>query len=237
MCHQRCHLRAVPGAPAAWKGKASRRPRSPISWNRFASMVRRAARSPVGERDRRSLAHEPTGRSVSASPKKSATAGAEAWLLRRARGSWTASTDHEELPCWLPRSCEPCQAGRSSALVRWSRVVETMGFEPTTPCLQTVRLVAVYVRMLRRCAPRSASSGLLRPARVARMWPERPHGGHALAAPDRAIGARFVPPARRCGHPARGNPPTAAVTYCDSRADDTARCVGPGGQRVAGVRR
>jgi hypothetical protein len=39
------------------------------------------------------------------------------------------------------------------------------------------------------------------------------------------------------GHPARGDPPTAAVTYCDSRADDMARGVGPGGQRVGGVRR
>jgi tRNA(Arg) A34 adenosine deaminase TadA len=49
--------------------------------------------------------------------------------------------------------------------------------------------------VLRRCAPGSASSGLLRSARVAHMWPERPHGGHALAAPDRALcGVPLDPP-------------------------------------------
>ena len=33
------------------------------------------------------------------------------------------------LPCWLPHSCEAGQDGRSSALVRWSCVVETMAVE------------------------------------------------------------------------------------------------------------
>jgi hypothetical protein len=42
------------------------------------------------------------------------------------------------LPHWLPSASRTAQLGRTGALVRWSGAVETMGLEPTTPCLQTV---------------------------------------------------------------------------------------------------
>jgi hypothetical protein len=46
-----------------------------------------------------------------------------------------------------------------------------MGFEPTTPCLQTVRLAVVGAPGLGCCGPLPASCGLLRSVRVAHLWP------------------------------------------------------------------
>jgi hypothetical protein len=48
-----------------------------------------------------------------------------------------------------------------------------MGFEPTTPCLQTVRLGVVMAPGLVVGVRRRASVDLVRSVRVARQWPER----------------------------------------------------------------
>jgi hypothetical protein len=54
----------------------------------------------------------------------------------------------------------------------WSHLVETMGFEPTTPCLQTVQLVAVEPGDLLPARRRVAWPGLAQTAGVAHLWPE-----------------------------------------------------------------
>jgi hypothetical protein len=52
----------------------------------------------------------------------------------------------------------------------WSHVVETMGFEPTTPCLQTVRTTGAGWSELGSEGAEAASSDFDRPGRVARAW-------------------------------------------------------------------
>lgn len=56
---------------------------------------------------------------------------------------------------------------------RDTTMVETMGVEPTTPCLQTVQRSVAVVHELEPCGPQPALCGLLRSVRVARVWPER----------------------------------------------------------------
>ena len=65
----------------------------------------------------------------------------------------------------------------------WSTLVETMGFEPTTPCLQTLRLAVVTAADLVPGGCGAASGDRCRPGRVARAWPGRTHARHARLGP------------------------------------------------------
>ena len=51
-------------------------------------------------------------------------------------------------------------------------MVETMGFEPTTPCLQTVRRPVVIAAELAPSGCGAAPVDRSRPKRVAHVWPE-----------------------------------------------------------------
>jgi hypothetical protein len=52
----------------------------------------------------------------------------------------------------------------------WSQWVETMGLEPTTPCLQIVRTIKLRGSELGDEGAEAALSDLDRPRRVARPW-------------------------------------------------------------------
>jgi hypothetical protein len=53
----------------------------------------------------------------------------------------------------------------------WSTLVETMGLEPTTPSLQTVRLVVVARRHLGSDRRVAARYGLVGTVAMAHVWP------------------------------------------------------------------
>jgi hypothetical protein len=61
----------------------------------------------------------------------------------------------------------------------WSQWVETMGFEPTTPCLQTVGLGVVVEPDLEPSRHGVASGARRRPDRMARVWPTPEATGRA----------------------------------------------------------
>jgi hypothetical protein len=65
----------------------------------------------------------------------------------------------------------------------WSTLVETMGREPTTPCLQTVRSGALGAVYLDGRPSVMATTGLTRTIRVARLWPRHraPDDGKRVA--------------------------------------------------------
>jgi hypothetical protein len=69
----------------------------------------------------------------------------------------------------------------------WSHDVETMGFEPTTPCLQTVGLKRDDSADLARNWHRAAPARLPRTGGVARVWPR---SATRLQAPRRGRGSR-----------------------------------------------